>query len=132
MVPLMGCSVRLPRKALSALPECRWPTAAAALSSRAMAGPVEAAVVSRLSRARSAVRLLPAGVGSEGWRPFVRPTAATPVRARPQGRLLRARLAAMPSRERRQALLAVTRPQAGPQVPSPPLASRSGFDHLDW
>src|SRR5262249_19965781 len=115
--PLMGCSARLPRKASSASRECRLETAEADLSFPATACPVEAAVVPPLIRARSAARLLPATIGSEAWRPSVRPKVAAPARARPQGRA---------AQRRRQELLVPMRLQALPRVPAAAMRRQAG------
>src|SRR5262245_6187874 len=82
--PRMAYSARLRPTACSVLSDCRASVAEAAPSSRARVGPIEARVVSPLHQARSTARLLPAGAGSEAWRPSARPRVATTARASSQ------------------------------------------------
>src|SRR5262245_28481860 len=100
--------------------------AGADLSSRATVDPVETAVVSLRSPARSAGPLLSAETGSAAWRPSARLRAAAPARARPQVQMLPepTPLAGMS--------LAAKRQRAGPQAPSLPQAAWSAFGRSDW
>src|SRR5689334_16801180 len=112
----MECSVWSPRKALSALLDCRLATAAADLSFPARAGPVEIAAASPLHRVRSVARLLLGATAPEASRPSVRPRVGARVRLKLRAR--RAPLAKVLSAELRQVPVAGLPEQAESGAPS--------------